>query len=261
MQLNELAANTPVQDYHYHDHGNDHYNYAPDLANFQENGEDIPLDAISAKGKGKGKGYEGKGSGKGGKGKGKSGGKAPNSYFEGYCGFCGKWGHKKADCRNRLRQEGGQGSRPMDIGSAEQMQAGSGPEIALACSLEDCYSLQDHDDHNDSEEHFVNVCADVKEENDSNDYDGIAYNITTSNRFAGMADNKDDDADVEDGDGIMTQAPGRQTEYYYVGGKNLQDTKTELKKSQVTPDATQQDVEMESKKSQVTKVVKTPAIR
>ncbi len=69
------------------------------------------------KGKGKGKQNKGnsKGGGKagdkGGKGSGKDGkgstGKGSSGYFRGNCGYCHKWGHRSADCRKRMRDQGG----------------------------------------------------------------------------------------------------------------------------------------------------------
>ena len=44
-------------------------------------------------------------SGKGGKGS----GAAVGGQFQGDCGYCGKWGHKKIDCRKRLADEAGKG--------------------------------------------------------------------------------------------------------------------------------------------------------
>ncbi len=85
-----------------------------------------PSSYISGGGKGKGKGKESKGKGYGspqaGKGKGKqAGGKGAGAgkgdkkgstagrsgYFKGNCGFCGKWGHRRADCRARQGAQGG----------------------------------------------------------------------------------------------------------------------------------------------------------
>ena len=59
---------------------------------------------------GKAKGKKGKYGDKGGKGKGKEGpagkGKGGASEpFQGYCGYCEAWGHKRADCRKRLAVE------------------------------------------------------------------------------------------------------------------------------------------------------------
>ena len=71
---------------------------------------------LKGKGKHKGdKGKQGKGkskdkSSKGSDGKkGKKDGKAPwkeTTHFQGDCGYCGKWGHKRADCRKRIAAEG-----------------------------------------------------------------------------------------------------------------------------------------------------------
>ena len=69
----------------------------------------------SGKGK-KGKGKDGKSNGKHVKGKVKSekgsgnekgtGNVQAPAQFQGYCGFCEKWGHKRADCRKRQREQG-----------------------------------------------------------------------------------------------------------------------------------------------------------
>eukprot|EP00971_Amphidinium_carterae_P212266 4212598-Amphidinium_carterae.2 len=75
------------------------------------------------KGKDKGKGKESGEKGK--KGNKGSGGKASekgnpgtgnrqggtSSTFQGECGYCGKWGHKRADCRKRLAALGGAGTK------------------------------------------------------------------------------------------------------------------------------------------------------
>ncbi len=57
-----------------------------------------------SKGKGGGKGYGKKGS-TGNKG-GKSWGKGPRVKFDGNCGFCHMYGHKRADCRKRMAHQG-----------------------------------------------------------------------------------------------------------------------------------------------------------
>ena len=108
-------------------------NTIPDLANIHVGEEGIPIDAImKGKGKGKGKG------GKGGKGKGKAGGKggapANNAQFQGYCGYCWNWGHKRIDCRSRIRNGGGQQQQAMDV---NEVSTGSDEEMALACSLDE----------------------------------------------------------------------------------------------------------------------------
>ena len=69
----------------------------------------------SGKGK-KGKGKDGKSNGKHVEGKVKSEKRSGNekasgnvqapAQFHGYCGFCEKWGHKRADCRKRQREQG-----------------------------------------------------------------------------------------------------------------------------------------------------------
>ena len=56
------------------------------------------------KSKGKGKTKDGKDTGKGKKGE-KSKDQKPQAktkQFQGYCGYCERWGHKRADCRKRI---------------------------------------------------------------------------------------------------------------------------------------------------------------
>ena len=83
----------------------------------------MPMDVGAVNWKGGKKGKEDKGKGKKGKyGKSKDGknskgnpGKSYNSYstgsrkFQGSCSYCGKWGHKKSECRNRERDKKGKG--------------------------------------------------------------------------------------------------------------------------------------------------------
>ncbi len=52
----------------------------------------------------KGKDSSSAGKDKGSKGSGSSGGKS--GQFEGYCGYCSKWGHKAKDCRQKQRDQG-----------------------------------------------------------------------------------------------------------------------------------------------------------
>ena len=56
----------------------------------------------------KGKGKE-KGKGKKDNGEAKGPARTDDSYFAGECGYCGKWRHKKAQCR---KQKKDQGSKP-----------------------------------------------------------------------------------------------------------------------------------------------------
>ena len=102
----------------------DPYPYYEEFA--PTDGEDLPLDYFTkgqkGKGKGKGKGKDGKG--EKGKGKGK-GGKGPTEPFQGYCGYCWNWGHKKADCRTRIRAEAAPGAA-LEI---------EGEEESMACSI------------------------------------------------------------------------------------------------------------------------------
>ena len=69
------------------------------------------MDIGQVKGKGKEKGKKGKGKYKGKKGKHDKGGKGgkgheQTEYFAGECGYCGKWGHKRAQCKKRARDLG-----------------------------------------------------------------------------------------------------------------------------------------------------------
>ena len=75
-------------------------------------GGPMPMDvgAIDYKGQ-KGKGKDGKGkSAKGKEGKAKGSGKGSDK-FQGECGYCGKWGHKRKDCwaKQKKEQKGGGG--------------------------------------------------------------------------------------------------------------------------------------------------------
>ena len=52
----------------------------------------------------KGKGGRGRG------GRGKEGGRgSANQHFEGYCHFCGMWGHNETDCWQNPKNQGGGG--------------------------------------------------------------------------------------------------------------------------------------------------------
>ena len=69
----------------------------------------------------KGKSKDGKGKGKGKKGE-KSRDQKPivkTEQFQGYCGYCEKWGHKRANCRKRIadgKSEGGAAAASADDG-------------------------------------------------------------------------------------------------------------------------------------------------
>ena len=67
------------------------------------------------KSKGKGKSKDGKGKGKGEQGKPIS----KPEQFQGYCGYCDKWGHKRVDCRKRIadaKSKGGAAAASADDG-------------------------------------------------------------------------------------------------------------------------------------------------
>ena len=88
-----------------------------------------------ADGRGKGKGKDGgKDGGKGGKpgkfgggrgrssaSKGGSGGGKGDAYFDGECGYCGVWGHKRAQCR-KLQAARGQGGNRRQVGQLSDQQ-------------------------------------------------------------------------------------------------------------------------------------------
>ena len=100
----------------------------------------MDIDAFKGNDKGKGKGKDkgkrdygknypyvhpkgndkGKGKGKD-KGDGPKGGKADGK-IHGYCGYCGKWGHRQSDCRSDPRN-GGAG-RPVAAAMADHPEAG-----------------------------------------------------------------------------------------------------------------------------------------
>ena len=63
----------------------------------------VPMDVSAVLyGKGKGKKGKDKDGDKGGRGK-------ATDKFDGDCGYCGKWGHKRADCRRKTYAEEGMG--------------------------------------------------------------------------------------------------------------------------------------------------------
>eukprot|EP00972_Heterocapsa_arctica_P057591 8496690-Heterocapsa_arctica.AAC.1 len=148
MDLNPLAPDGDPYPYE---------EYAPTY------GDDLPLDYFTkgqkGKGKGKGKGKDGKGGEKG-KGKGKDGKSgAPATPFQGYCGYCWNWGHKKADCRTRLRAEATPGAA-LEI---------EGEEESLACSIVE-----------EKIEETMTIAAPIPK------YKGVTFTPTstpTSNRF------------------------------------------------------------------------------
>eukprot|EP00971_Amphidinium_carterae_P345680 6486767-Amphidinium_carterae.1 len=120
----------------------------------------MEVDQVWSKGKGKGKGKDTKGKsksksksdhkgggkdpGKGGK-KGKSDGGNPsnNAPFQGECSYCGRWGHKRIDCRKRSQQQLQQqlaqqqpqrGGQPGQAGQAAQVSSNEGQ---AACTEQD----------------------------------------------------------------------------------------------------------------------------
>ena len=113
-------------------------------------GGPVPMDVGQIKGdksgKGKkGKGKDGKSNGKHVKGKvksekgsgnEKSGGnvQAP-AQFQGYCGFCEKWGHKRADCRKRQREQGPSSTPSVKSASALPSSNSAGDAVAQVATL------------------------------------------------------------------------------------------------------------------------------
>ena len=142
-------------------------------------GDDMPLDYFTKgqkgqKGKGKGKGKDGKG--EKGKGKGK-GGKGPTEPFQGYCGYCWNWGHKKADCRTRLRAEATPGAA-LEI---------EGEEESMACSIVEEVKTGE----------TMNIAASAPK------YKGVTFTPTStpiSNRFDVFDANDDNDDNNYDND-------------------------------------------------------------
>ena len=108
-----------------------------------------PMDvgSLTLKGKGDHKGYKGLGKwvpkgGKKGKepDKGKGGKKGSFSkgkfdkakHFEGYCSYCYKWGHKKADCRAREKDRAGKGKGSVNSATLQNADAGDSPKSGVA---------------------------------------------------------------------------------------------------------------------------------
>ena len=82
--------------------------------------KDDPLKGkVKGKHKDKGKGYGSQKSGS-------------STYFEGECRYCGKWGHRKADCRKRIADQGG---KPK-AGAAAASTAGPPTSTASGATLE-----------------------------------------------------------------------------------------------------------------------------
>ena len=95
----------------------------------------VPMEVDVVKGKGKAGGKAGGKTGGKGKEQGKSKGKdkhttsssqssssaAASAKFAGYCGFCGKWGHKQKDCRSKARGQVAEvsGEAPRDTAATE----------------------------------------------------------------------------------------------------------------------------------------------
>eukprot|EP00971_Amphidinium_carterae_P241184 4788299-Amphidinium_carterae.1 len=104
---------------------------------------------LAAKGKGKGKDKKGgkgkpaqpphqgnKGAGKKGEGKGKDKKEGKAAPFQGYCDYCGRWGHKKADCWKKqakvvaVEESGGAGAS--SSGGPSAGETGSAPVASIA---------------------------------------------------------------------------------------------------------------------------------
>ena len=128
-------------------------------------GTAAPMDLSLVGGKGKGKNDKGKAKGKGSKGKGKSkgsghnhnqhsshGGSSSNTSggnnsssgngsgkFDGYCNFCGRWGHKQSDCWKKSANKGAKGQGGKGNKVSEVRDDTGEPEAQLSsfalCSL------------------------------------------------------------------------------------------------------------------------------
>jgi hypothetical protein len=73
------------------------------------------------------------------KGKGKEKGKSKNVKFDGECTYCGKYGHRKADCRKRIADEGPKGggrSQPAAAATAAASPGAGGTLIGNAAYTE-----------------------------------------------------------------------------------------------------------------------------
>ena len=82
--------------------------------------------------KGRGKSKDGKDNGKGKKGN-KSKDQKPISkpeQFQGYCGYCDKWGHKRVDCRKRI-------SDAKSTGGAAAASADNNGDVAAVMEVDD----------------------------------------------------------------------------------------------------------------------------
>ncbi len=58
-------------------------------------------------------------------------GKVPTEQFDGECGYCGKWGHRRADCRKKIYDDKGKGK-----GASAASAAAEGPSVG-AVTYED----------------------------------------------------------------------------------------------------------------------------
>ena len=98
----------------------------------KDTGGPAPMD-VGAVQKGDNKGKWGKGKDKGGKGKNGKKGKekgvmkasGKSRRFDGYCSYCEKYGHKKADCRQRARDQQGAGKGKGSTNAVEATGGGS----------------------------------------------------------------------------------------------------------------------------------------
>ena len=103
----------------------------------KDSGGAAPMDVGAVEGKGYGKKGKDKGKGKwkskdygkekgkkGAKGKFDSKGKKP-SQFEGYCSYCFKWGHKKAECRQKEKDKKGKGGTTNAVESSPKSSGGA----------------------------------------------------------------------------------------------------------------------------------------
>ena len=119
------------------------YNSGGDYVAPSTPGGPIPMDvgAIGKdpKGKGKGKGKEGKGKGKAKEGKGKA--SPGKNTFQGECGYCWQWGHKRSECWLRQKHQkqaekggGGKGAgkgRPGKTTAAVEQTENAGTAAAI----------------------------------------------------------------------------------------------------------------------------------
>ncbi|OLQ03440.1 Retrovirus-related Pol polyprotein from transposon TNT 1-94 [Symbiodinium microadriaticum] len=113
---------------------------------------DVGAVGYDPKGKPKGKDSKGKGKGKKGDKGGKTNpsGKSSTATFQGECGFCGKWGHKRKDCWAKQAKEKGGGKG--QGGGKTTAAVESGPASPTATAAAVYYDISGGEAGNEAEE-------------------------------------------------------------------------------------------------------------